>query len=232
MEKLEPAERSFDFSPEIKKFAEIMGKRSGGGSVQLGVMNLEEIASAIIPVNNGFNKQGNNTWEYPAFALSRMMREYGQTPFKQAIVIAGVRKYAVDPNDGFIPLAPGSIDVEAAIEFNPEHRELQIYGNRCPPYALFQKAVHEILGFATEYGNGQDSLESLIPLYTFGVWRKIKDIQFNRPTGMVIVTPHITLWCEDMSINNLVNMPTKMTSVKMLEAIKIAKHLCNICDIG
>lgn len=232
MEKLEPKRRIFDLSSEIKDFAEVVGKRTGGGSAQIGVMSLEEIASTIVPVSSGFDKQGNTTWEGPTFALLRVMREYGWTPFDQAIIIADVQKYAVDLSDGFIPLAPKSIDVEANIEFSSEHRELQIYGDRCSPHLLLQKAVHEIVGFATEYGNGQDSLEVVIPLYTSGVWKRIEDIQFNRSTGMVIVTPYITLWCEDMSINKLTDMPTEVSSVKTLEAIKIAKHLCSICDIG
>ena len=201
-------------------------------------MSFDEIAFAIISADKGFDKQSKTNWNSPEIALERVFREYDWAKFHAAIVIAGVRKYVVDPNDGFIPLAPGSIDVEAALEFNPKHRELQPYGRVTHRIhfqglsEMIQRELDKRIGFATEYGNGEDSLEVVIPLHTPGVWEKIEDTQFDRPTGMVIVTPHITLWCEDMSINNLIDMPTKMMSVKMLEAIKIARHLCNICDIG
>lgn len=150
-------------------------------------------------------------------------------------MLAGVRKYVVDPKDGFIPLAPGSIDIEAALKLDKpnEHRELQIFGDIRKETGAFKlSGIDSIIGFATEYGNGPDSLETIIPVLTRGIWEKIMDTQFSRPTGIVIVTPYITLWCEDMSINNLINMPTEIMSVKMREAIKIAEHLCDTNNIG
>ena len=239
MEKLEPVGRIFDPSSRIEGFAEATRKRAGGGSVQIGPMSFEAIASAIVPVSSGFDKQSGAKWEDPAFVLSRVMTEYGWTLFDSAIVIAGVRKYVVDPSDGFLPLAPGSIDIEAALEFNPEHRELQIYGDHHSHSPLFRETVNEITGLATEYGNGPNSLEGIIPLYTPGAWRRIIDTQLDangnkldRPTGMAIITPYTKLWCEGMSVNNLRGMPMDMASVKMLEAIKIAKHLCKEFNIG
>lgn len=234
MEKLEPKERSTPNISEIDTFAKNMGKRSGGGSVQVGLMFLGEIANTIVPCNSGFDKKSANKYNSQLFVLSRFFEEHGWPLLNKAIVLAGVRKYVIDPEDGFIPLAPGTIDIEAALEMNPEHRELQIFGDMRKkmevPLELYD--LNSIIGFATEYGNGQDSLETILPIFTPGIWKEIKDIQFNRPTGMVIVTPYITLWCENMSINNLVEVPMNLVSVKMLETIKIVKHFCNNYNIG
>lgn len=218
---------------DIEKFAKKSGKRPGGGSVRLGIMSFKEIADVIVPCEHGFDKKSGMEYDNKSFVLSRIFKERGWPPFNKAIVLAGMRKYVVDPKDGFVPYAPGTIDIEAAIELNTEYRELRM---EIDPRAETE-GIHKLhglkskIGFSTEYGNGPDSLETDFLLEEPGIWKKINDIQFNRPTGIVIVTPYITLWCEDMSINNLIEMPNYMTSVKMLEAIKIVKNLREINNI-
>jgi len=219
---------------DIKEFAEKSGKRTGGGSVPIGIMSFEEIADVIVPCERGFDKKSGVEYNSKSFVLSRIFEERGWPPFDKAIVLAGMRKYVVDPEDGFVPYAPGTIDIEAAIGLNPEHRELKLEIDPRTGTENFPRlhGLKSKIGYSTEYGNGPDSIEMILPNDEPGIWRKIKDIQFNRPTGMVIVTPYIRLWCEGMSINNLINMPPEMYSVKMLETIKIAKHSCEICNIG
>ncbi len=232
---LEPGLRSIPEISEMAKLAEMLGKRPpAGGLAQFGAMTFEEIAHSIVPCSEGFDKQSGATYKDKTTPLIRLFRERGWPKFDRAIVIAGMRKYNSDPKDGFIPYAPGSIDIEAAINFDPKHKELQIFGReRGDNDEILSCLVelHYITGIATEYGNGEDSLEIVIPTRTDGIWEKITDLQFSRPTGIVIVTPYITLWCENMSVNNLIIMPTDITSVKMGEAIKIAKYLCNRNEI-
>ncbi|MCK4592527.1 hypothetical protein KAT63_03780 [Candidatus Parcubacteria bacterium] len=220
---------------DIEKFAEMIGKRSGGGSVRIGRMTFEEISDVTIKCKKAFDKKNEIVLNGKNSILLRIFQERGWPAFDQAIVIAGVRKFNVDQEDeiGFISLGCGSIDVEAAIELNIEHRELELetrLRNKEEKLPELHGLISKI-GLSTEFGNGPDSLETTLLLWEPEIWENIKDIQFNRPAGIVIVTPYITLWCEGMSINNLIEMPDYMASVKMAEAIKIGKNLCEINNI-
>ncbi|MCK5466709.1 hypothetical protein KAI56_04435 [Candidatus Parcubacteria bacterium] len=227
---LEPEARNIPDISAMNTFAEMLGKRSpSGGFVQVGVMSFLEIAESIVPCDSGFDKQIGVKYDGQDFVLSRIFEERGWPLFRNAIVLAGVRKYNVDPKDGFIPLAPDSIDIEAAIKLSLTHREVQVLGEkRVSGMPIDLTGIDSKIGVATEYGNGQPSFELIFPIKTKGIWKEIVDIQFNRPTGMVIITPYITLWCECMSINNLSTMPMNIVSVKMFEAIKIAKWFANM----
>lgn len=226
---LEPESINMPDISAMSALAKTIEKRPpAGGLAQFGAMTFKEIAHSIVPCNKGFDKQSGGTYQDEADPLVRIFRERGWPEFDRAIVIAGVRKYHIDPKDGFIPYAPGSIDIEAAVNFDPKHRELQLFGKKRGNNdgilsCLF--GLRYITGIATEYGNGENSLEIIVPVETEGVWEKIDDLQFKRPTGMVIVTPYLTLWCENMSVNNLIKMPDAIVSVKMFETIKIAKYL-------
>jgi len=231
MEKLEPL-RSGIFSDRIKSELDVfmgpLNKRVAGGRVQMNIMGWEDVARNIVPYppegKSGFDKQIKRPWTNQGYALGRIFKEYGWPAFKEAVVMGGVQKYAVDPNGCFIPLAPGSIDIEAGIDIEAiyGHRELLIWGEPGTADDDFQKILSSTIGFATEYGNG-NSMEVIIPVCTPGTWQKIEDIEFGRTTGMVIVTPHVTLWCEGLSVNRLQKMPYSKASVKMIEAIKIAR---------
>ena len=233
---LKPETREMPDLNTTKAFAEEIEKRSGGGIVQTGLMSLDEIADVIVPCKKGYDKLSGSTPNNPISFLYRIFTERGWPMFEHAIVLAGVRKYNIDPSNGFVPFAPGTIDIEAAPKLDYKHNELKILGKERESTGKLTRTsglvrMRYIVGLATEYGNGKDSLETVIPVFTPGIWEEIKDIQFDRPTGMVIVTQHITLWCEGMSINNLMNMPMDISSVKMLEAIKIMKYLYDFNDI-
>ena len=219
--------------PGIKEFAEKSAKRPAGGSAQIGRMSFREISDEIIECKKAYDKRSNTILNGKDTILLRVFQERGWPVFDQAIVIAGARKFNVDQKDeiGFIPLGCGTIDTEAAIELNAEYRELELETKPREEELPELRGLSSKIGFSTEYGNGHDSLETTLLLSEPKIWTEVRDIKFGRPAGMVIVTPYITLWCEDMSINSLINMPDYMTSVKMLEAIKIAKHLCEINDI-
>ena len=165
-------------------------------------------------------------------ALHRVFAEYGWSIFDRAILIAVIRKWMVDPKDGFIPLSCGSIDIEAGLNIVADlHKECVVSGDPGEPNPFFSEAVSKKVGITTEYGNLGDSLEFVVPLYTPGIWRSIEDTEFGRKTGIVIVTPTLELYCEGLDVNGLQPVSERLLSVKVVESIKIAKQICRECDI-
>lgn len=240
--KIEPLRTETDiFSESVKSQLEILAeathKRVGGGRVQMNVMSWSDIARTIVPLppqgKPGFDQQSTTEWVQPEFALSRIFREYGWTEFEGVVVFAAVKRHSVVPKNALIPLAPGLLDIEAGMKIEAiyGHREIDIYGLPGEPDSVFKEKIRGIIGLTTEYGNGPDSIEVVIPVYTPGTWTRIEDFEFGRKTGMAIVTPFITLWCEGMSISGLTEMVWSVVSDKVREAVKIAKHLNRLCAI-
>jgi hypothetical protein len=222
---------------QLEILAEMTHKRVGGGRVQMNVMSWEAIAKTIIPLPSqgkpGFDQQSNTEWTRPEFALSRIFREYGWPEFERAVVFAVVRRHSVVPKINLIPLAPGLLDIEAGMKIEAiyGHREVDVYGFPGEPDPVFKEKIYGIIGLATEYGNGPDSLEVVIPVYTPGTWTRIEDFELGRKTGIAMVTSLISLWCEGMSISSLTEMAWPVVSDKVREAVKIAKHLNRLCAI-
>lgn len=215
------------------QLADIIGKRVGGGRVQLGLATFEELASTLIKSEKGYDKKAKAEWNGYTAALRRIFAEYGWSMFNSAILIAVIRKWAVDPTDGFIPLACGSIDIEAGLNIVADlHKECLVSGEPCEPDEIFSKAVSKKVGITTEYGNLGDSIEFVVPMYTPGIWCEVRDTEFGRKTGVIIITPTLELYCEGMEIGGLQPLPEKMLSVKAVEAIKIAKQLCRECCVS
>ncbi len=236
MERLEPNLKTV-YSDRVNSVAGQLGdftnKRVGGGRVQVGITRFADFADTVIHSQSGFDKREKAEWNDKIVALSRIFVEYGWPEFQEAITIAVIRKWSVDPKDGFIPLAPGSIDIEAGLNIIADlHKEAVIDG--IPAEGLcdsgFAEAVSQKMGITTEYGNG-DSIELVVPFYTPGIWKKVEDTEFGRRTGIIIVTPVLTLYCEGMNINSLQEPPYELLSVKTLEAIKIARQLCRECSM-
>lgn len=200
------------------QLGDMIGKRVGGGRVQLGLTDFNQLASTLIKNENGFDKQAKQRWEYKSFALERIFKEYSWPKFDAAILIA-------------VALACGSIDIEAGlnIETDPDkvHKECQIYGDPVDTTVktVLAEAIEKTVGLATEYGNG-NSIEFVVPFYTPGIWREIKDTEFGRKTGVIIVTQNLEIYCEGLDINGIQSLPERLLSVKTVEAIKIAKQLC------
>lgn len=229
----------------LKNTAGLIAKRVGGGPVQVGTMSFKDMAEIMISSASGFDSKNRKGWENKEDALRRIFGEYGYPIFDNAILLAVVRKYMVDPKDGFISLAPGTIDIEATFVPNKElHRELQVLGIPGNTDPEFAKAIMNLISITSEYGNKGDSIEFVVPLYTPGIWHCVKDVEkakdgrlLDRKTGVIIVTPYLVLYseCKDgdgkLTINNLQPVPDKLLSVKAIEAIKIAKQLCKECDI-
>lgn len=233
--KLEPIRRDdvvpglvFDdrLKSRIDVLAEQIGKRVGGGRAQMNITTFEGLAVMIVPLATGIDKQSKSEYDWRSYVLGRAFNEYGWTTVEKFVIIAAVQKYIQDPKDGFIPLSPGSIDIEAGMDMEAiyGHRELVIHGESAHPHLEFLQEINSRIGFATEYGNGPDSLEIIIPVYTPGKWQRIEDIEFGRETGIVIVSPYDTLWCRGLDINNLELLPLR-ASVKLQEAVKIARHV-------
>lgn len=215
------------------QLADMLGKRVGGGRVQLGLVTFEDFARTIIKSKKGYDKKAKSEWIGQSIALRRIFAEYGWALFDKAILIAVVRKWAVDPTDGFIPLACGSMDIEAGLNIVADlHKECVVSGEPVDPDPIFAKAISEKVGITTEYGNLGDSLELVVPLYTPGIWRSISDTEFGRKTGAIIITPTLELYCEGMNINGLQPVQDKLLSGKVVEAMKIAKQLCAECNIA
>lgn len=218
----------------LKNTAGLIAKRVGGGPVQVGRMSFKDMAEIMISSASGFDSKNRKNWENKEDALRRIFEEFGYPVFKDAIVLAVVEKYAVDPT-GFIPLAPRSIDIEAAYAPGKElHREIEISGIPKPIDETFINAISQKIGITTEYGNKGDSMEFVAFINTPGVWTHIKDIEvvkdqsLNRKTGMIIVTQYLTLYCVcapdgQININGLQSAPEKLLSVKTQEAIKVMK---------
>lgn len=240
--KIEPLRAEMDiFSESVRSQLEILAemthKRVGGGRVQMNVMSWEGIARTIVPLypqrKEGFDQQSKTGWTRPEFALSRKFSEYGWPEFERAVVFAVLKRQSVDPKNAFIPLAPGLLDIEAGMKTEAiyGHREIDIYGSSGKPDPVFREKICGIIGLTTEYGNGPDSIEVVIPVYTPGTWTRIEDFEFGRKAGIVVVTSFLTLWSEGMSINSLMEMPWTIVSGKVREAVKIAKHLNRLCAI-
>ncbi|EKD32884.1 MAG: hypothetical protein ACD_76C00123G0004 [uncultured bacterium] len=215
----------------VGSVGDMVGKRVGGGRAQYGSATFEELAQMIISSETGFDKQSKSPWNERRSALVRIFQEYGWPMFSRAVLIAVVRKWAIDPKDGFIPLFPGSIDIEAGLNILEKlHTECVVSGVPGEVDQEFADAICEKVGLASEYGNG-DSIEIVVPLYTPGHWQEVVDTEFGRPTGIIIVTPTLELYCEGMSVNNLGEVPWKRLSVKTKEAVNIAHQLCRECNI-
>jgi len=240
--KIEPLRTEINiFSESVKSQLEIFAgathKRVAGGRVQMNVVPWSDIARTIVPLHPqgkpGFDQQGNTEWVQPEFALSRIFKEYGWPEFERAVVFAAVRRHSVVSETALIPRAPGLLDIEAGIEIEAiyGHKEIDVYGFPEEPDPVFREKIRGIIGLTTEYGNGPDSIEVVIPVYTPGTWTRIEDFELGRKAGVAIVTPFITLWCKGMSINDLTDMPWPIVSGKVREAVKIAKYLCRLCAI-
>ena len=235
MEILQPI-RNTSYDDRVNSVAgqltDMIGKRVGGGRVQFGLSAFEDLAETFIEIEKGYDKQNKSDWGGQSVALLRVFAEYGWPTFDHAILIAVIRKWMVDPKDGFIPLSCGSIDIEAGLNIVADlHKECVVSGEPGEPNLFFSEAVSKKVGITTEYGNLGDSLEFVVPLYTPGIWRTIEDTEFGRKTGIIIVTPILELYCEGLKINGLQPLPGRMLSVKVVEAIKIAKQLCWECDV-
>lgn len=213
-----------------------IGKRVGGGRVQMGIVSFGDLAETIIKNNkgdgnSGFDKQAKKPWQGKSSVLARVFAEYGWPAFERAILIGVVRKWMVDAADGFIPLACGSIDIEAGLNIEADlHKECLVSGIPGDTDPTFAEAISKKVGITTEYGNG-DSIEVVAPFYTPGLWQEVRDTEFGRPAGVIIVTPTLTLYCEGMTVNNLHSASLELLSVKTVEAIKIAKQLCRECAV-
>lgn len=217
----------------VGQLGDMTEKRVGGGRAQFGYTTFAELATTIVSCEKGFDKQKRVEWSGKEHALRRIFSERGWPTFDKAILIAVIRKYNEDPKDGFIPLAPGTIDIEASLTMEDiVHKEALVFGEPRPSNndENLAKAISEIIGLTTEYGNG-NSIEIVVPMLTPGIWQKVEDIEFGRPAGAIVASPYLTLYCEGMDINNLQTAPRELLSVKAVEAIKIAKHLCKKCDI-
>jgi len=208
----------------IRETIETTGKRVGGGTVKTGEMTLSELASSIVPYQSGFNSRKKQKWESPEEALQNKFKEFRWTPFEKAIVIAVVKRFSVDPQDGYIPLAPGEWDIEAA--FNPNevygHQEIVVRGQLrksmvSPSFPAY--------GLASEFGNLGDSIEFIFSAWVDEIWEEIIDTQRGRETAMVIVTPHDILLCEKMSINYLRKLLPGEITVKTRTAIEMAENI-------
>ena len=236
MRRLEPIHKTpYDdrVNSVMGQVADLVGKRIGGGRVKMGIMTLADLADTIVPIENGFDKQRKSEWGHKTDALLAIFSQYGWSAFEKAIVIAVIRKWSVDPKDGFIPLAPGTIDIEAGLNIIADlHKEAVVNGfpDEKSFSNEFAQAIAKKVGITTEYGNG-DSIEFVVPFYTPGTWQGVKDTEFHRRTAIIIVTPVLTLYCEGMDVNSLQEPPYELLSVKTVEAIKIARQLCRECQI-
>lgn len=232
----------------LKQTAALLGKRVGGGPVQVGIMSFKDMAEIMINAKSGFDSKNRKNWENKEDALRRIFGEYSYPIFDNAdnaILLAVVRKYMVDPEDGFISLAPGTIDIEATFIPGKElHRELQVLGIPGNADPEFAKAIMNLVGITSEYGNKGDSMEFVVPLYTPGIWHCIKDVEkakderlLNRKTGVIIMTPYLALYSEckedgKLTINNLQPVPDKLLSVKTREAIKAMREVYKECNLS
>lgn len=212
--------------------ADLVAKRVGGGRVQMGLMTFLALAKSLIPNESGYDKQSKTDWVGQDNALKLLFGRRGWPLFDRAVVIAVIHKWAVDPKGGFIPLDPNSIDIEAKLsaEVGDLQKECVIYGTSGEPDASFAEKIAAKIGITTEYGNG-DSIELVVPFYSPGDWKRIADNGLERRTGIIIVTPALVLYCEEMNICGIQRVPWELMSCKVLEAIKIAQQLCRECDI-
>lgn len=214
---------STETKQQLEEIAKMQNKRLGGGSVQMNIIAFEQLAKIIVPVNKGYDKQSGKDYSTKQYVLRRVFSELGWPEFDKAVILAVVRRDA-QGSDGFIPFCPGMLDIEAGqiLESGEGHREIIISGRTESPDEEFQRVLSQIrFGLAQEHQNG--SLEVIIPRYTPGLWQKIEDFELGRKTGIVIVTSHVTLYCEGLMVNNLVEMPK--ATVKVTEAISIARSL-------
>jgi len=207
-------------------------KRVGGGTAQMNLVSFAGLAETIVPHANGKDaRSGSGLLGREAY-LSRVFNEFGWRSPKRVVLIAAVRRDI--GQDGFMPLAPLRIDIEAGQHPEGEegHRELQVVGGVSSPDEEFLQLVDGFVGVATEYGDKQDSIEFVLPVYTPGQWQAIEDREgpkfgTARQTGIIIVTPYDTLWCPEMDVNNLVGVGAQL-SVKTAEAVKIARHVLSL----
>jgi hypothetical protein len=215
----------------MNKTAEMIGRRLGGGPVQVGTISFADLANVLVSANSGYDSKHSKSWEGKKYALERFLKEYNYPVFNEAIIFAVVRKYAEDA--GFLPLALASIDIEAVFKPGSElHREIEISGMPGPVNKVFMAAISKKVGITTENGNRGDSMEFVVFLNTAGIWTHVRDIEktknqkpMNRKTGIVIITSSLTLYAESgeggmLTINNLQPIPNKLLSVKTREAIK------------
>jgi hypothetical protein len=115
--------------------------------------------------------------ELPHTKIKREFERNQWPKFEKAVVIAGTKR-----NDH-------AVDIERA-------KELLILGNNTQePDLVFQKYVSE---YTSPKG---------IVVYVPGLWRNITFLPSNDKTirikGVIIVTPELTLWCEDLKIRHL-----------------------------
>lgn len=227
----------------LKKTAEMLEKRVGGGPFQVVVESFAELAETLINDESGFDSRNSKPWQGKENVLRLVFKEYGYSIFDQAIVMGVVRKYTIDK--GFKPLAPGTIDGEAAFKPGEKlHRELEICGIPKNEDVLFTNAIKRKVGITGEWGNRGHSIEFVVFLNTPGLWTHIRDIEvtkdkqpMNRKTGAIIVTSSLTLYAEcdengKLTVNNLQPVPDKLLSVKTREAIKAMKEVYEECNMN
>ena len=203
---------------------EVTGKRVGGGPVKFGSVTFSEWASSIVPCQRGFGKRSNKEWTSPEEALQIIFEDRRWMLFKKAIVIATVKRNAINPKDGCAPLAPGLYDTESTFDSKKiyEHQEIAIYGQPRESGVSFSLPNH---GIASEFGNLDDSIEIILPTSVSGDWEKLIDIQQGRETATIIITPHDTLLCGG-SVNSLREWLPGEGTVKIKTAIEMAKNIC------
>lgn len=74
---LKPEPKSMPDALDINTFAGNIGKRAGGGIVQVNIMTFPEIANMIVLPDSGFDKQNSSKYDSRSFVLSRIFKEYG-----------------------------------------------------------------------------------------------------------------------------------------------------------
>lgn len=230
-----------EFTPEMQKVFEdlkqVTGKRVGGGRVQMNVVSVKDLAEVFVPGDSGFCKLLGKPWKGKLFGLESKFQEAGWPMPAKAVLIALIDKYAVDPVDYFIPLSPGTDDIEAGLKNPCFHQELAISGVPGDPDPAFVEAIntHGMFGIAEEFHNLGPSLELVLPVYTPGIWQRVEDTQkrndegktpMNRDTLVLVITPYLELACpgNNMSVNKLNRVPADSLSVKALKAIDLAKQ--------
>lgn len=141
-----------------------------------------------------------------------------------------------------LPLPDGGLfDIEATKDLENvvcNNREIQICGSLSEPNPFIIKAISERnVGFVTRERRGKEndfSIETVMALYTPGIWKSAKDIQYNRQIVYVEISPKGDVgFCnfESNKFSNMTKLPMEICTEKVLLAISVAKDICKVLNI-
>lgn len=162
-----------------------------------------------------------------------------ETPNGRIVQCAFVKRDVL--NHKQLPLPDGGLlDIEATKDLANvvcNNREIQIYGYPSEPDPNTANVINERnVGFVTRERRGKEndfSIETVMALYTPGVWKNAKDIQYNRQIVYVEISSKGEVgFCnfESIGLGTMSKLPMEICSEKVLLAISIAKDICKVLN--